>query len=205
MLPKEIFLRDNEGDYFEINRQGSIRKTSMRFDTDQLISEVNINRERNWDQFDREDSVPTASILQILQRARISMIDITRMTKTKALTSAIMGEVGEVLSVIGRGTGGLVADIGSIFGDVFGGITSGSVQVVKSLTDGARGIVTDTAGILSSGISHILLVSNNILQWTVLLTLAGKIFAGPLRRRFTGPVTPEMDELTMHRAPIPLT
>jgi hypothetical protein len=97
-----------------------------------------------------------------------------------------------------------MADIGSIFGDVFGGITSGSVQVVRSLTDGARGIVTDTAGILSSGISHILMVTNNILQWIVLLTLFGKVFAGPLRRRFTGPVTPEMDELTMHRAPIPL-
>jgi hypothetical protein len=203
-LPKEIFLRDDEGNYFEVGRQGSIRKTSMRFDVDQLVSEVKINRARNWDQFETEDTVPTASILQILQRAIVSMIDITRMTKSKALTSAIMGEVGEVLSVIGRGTGGLMADIGSIFGDIFGGIASGSVQVVRSITDGARGIVTDTAGILSSGISHILMVINNILQWIGLPTLFGKAFAGPLRRRFIGPTTSDNHELAMHRAPVPL-
>ena len=72
----------------------------MKFKEDHLISEVNINKENNWDSFETEDKVPTASILQIIQRARLSMIDVTRMTQTKSLTAAVMGEAGEVLSIL---------------------------------------------------------------------------------------------------------
>ena len=127
------------------------------------------------------------------------MIDVTRMTKTKALTPAIMGEAGEVLSVIGRGTGGLIADVGNIFDDVFGGIASGSVQVVRSITDGAGDIITDSASVLSSGIWSVLSIINNVLQWAALLSLFDKLFAGPLRRRFFNSPPIDNETMTMHR------
>jgi hypothetical protein len=59
-----------------------------------------------------------------------------------------------------KGTGGFVSAIGELFADIFGGITSGSVDVVHSISDGARGLVTDTVGVLSSGLSHIIILIN---------------------------------------------
>ena len=56
--------------YFEVTRQGLSRRTKLKFKEDHLISEVNINMKNNWDSFETEDKVPTASILQIIQRAR---------------------------------------------------------------------------------------------------------------------------------------
>ena len=82
-MPRVIYIRSNEGTYYEIARQGWARKTQLSFRDDHLISKVNINMDHNWDNFETEDKVPTASILQIIQRARLAMIDITRMIKTK--------------------------------------------------------------------------------------------------------------------------
>ena len=102
-MPRVIYIRSREGTYYEVTRQGLTRKTKWTFSNDHLISEVKINMKNNWDNFETEDKVPTASILQIIQRARLSMIDVTRMTQSKTLTAAIMGEAGEVLSILGRG------------------------------------------------------------------------------------------------------
>jgi hypothetical protein len=183
-LPDNIYVRNNEGTFYEINKQASISRTSLKFEADHLLSEVRINRGTNYDEFDAEEKVPTASILQILQRARLSVLDLTRMTKSKSLTSAVMGEAGDVLKVIGEGTDGFISTIGNLFTDIFGGITSGSVDVIHSITDGARGLVTDTTGILSSSLSHIIMVINEILQWATLFALLGKAFGRELSQRF---------------------
>jgi len=204
-LPKVIFLRNESGTYFEVNSEGLVRRTSMRFEVDQLVSEVKINRAQEWDEFETEEQVPTSSILQILQRARLSMIDITRMTKSKSLTSAIMGEVGEVFDIIGRGAGGVAADLGGFFGDVFGGIASGSVQIVKSLTGGARDIISDTTGVVTGGITHIILVANNVIQWIAISMLFAKLFGAQIRRSLLRNTANPMEEgFRMKRAPIPV-
>jgi hypothetical protein len=183
-LPDNIYVRNSKGTFYEINKQATISRTSLKFEADHLLSEVRINRGANYDEFDAEEKVPTASILQILQRARLSVLDLTRMTKSKSLTSAVMGEAGDVLKVIGEGTDGFISTIGTLFTDIFGGITSGSVDVIHSITDGARGLVTDTTGILSSGLSHIIMVINEILQWAALFALLGKAFGRELGHRF---------------------
>ena len=147
----------------------------MRFKEDHLISEVNINVNNIYDSFETEDQVPTASILDIVQRARLSMIDITRMTQTKSLTAAVMSEAGEVLNVLGEGTGGLISDVGSLFGSVFGGIASGSVDVVKSIASGAGSIVKESTSIFTGSIWSILGFINNILIWTAIITILGRL------------------------------
>ena len=76
-MPRAIYIRSPEGVYFEVTRQGLSRRTKLKFNEDHLISEVNINMDNNWDSFETEDKVPTASILEIIQRARLSMIDVT--------------------------------------------------------------------------------------------------------------------------------
>jgi phage-related protein len=95
-----------------------------------------------------------------------------------------MGEAGDVLQVIWKGTDGFISTIGTLFTDILGGITSGSVDVIHSITDGDRGMVADTTGILSSGLSHIMMIVNNILQWAALFALLGKAFGRELGRRF---------------------
>ena len=103
------------------------------------------------------------------------MIDVTRMTQTKSLTAAVMGEAGEVLSVLGKGSAGLISDVGSLFGNVFGGIASVSVEVVRSITTGAGDIIKDTTSVFSGGIWSILGFINNILIWMAIVALFGRI------------------------------
>jgi len=174
-MPKAIYIRSSEGTYYEVTREGLSRRTKLRFKEDHLISEVNINVNNIYDSFETEDQVPTASILDIVQRARLSMIDITRMTQTKSLTAAVMSEAGEVLNVLGDGTGGLISDVGSLFGNVFGGIASGSVDVVKSIASGAGSIVKEGTSIFTGGIWSILGFINNILIWMTLITILGRL------------------------------
>ena len=97
------------------------------------------------------------------------------MTQTKSLTAAVMGEAGEVLSILGRGSVGLIFDVGSISGDVFGGIASGSVEVVRSITSGAGDIIKDTTSIFSDGIWSILSFINNILIWMAIVAIWGTL------------------------------
>jgi len=86
-----------------------------------------------------------------------------------------MGEAGEVFNILGRGSGGLISDVVSLFGDVFGGIASGSVDVVRSIASGAGGIMKDTTSIFTGGIWSILGFINNILIWMAIVTIFRKL------------------------------
>jgi hypothetical protein len=53
-LPDNIYVRNNKGTFYEISKQATISRTSLKFEADNLLSEVRINRGANYDEFEAE-------------------------------------------------------------------------------------------------------------------------------------------------------
>ena len=101
--------------------------------------------------------MPIASILKVMQAAKIQLIDLSNIKSNKTLTQTIFTEAGQFLDELGEGSLGVFGEVNGDIGQIFKTIGNGGSRIINK----AKGSIMKTLRC----IWDILKVSNEVWQW----------------------------------------
>ena len=164
-----LYIRISTGDYVRVTPKGIIEHSLIKFEENRYLAESEIRVKANFKDFNEHIGIPLASILEVIQSSKTTLIDITRMTQNISITAAIFGEATDILRVIGEETGNVIGTVGHAISEIFGSIASGGASIIHEAAGGLKTVVEP----ITSTFSGIFSILNEIIQWLAITVIAG--------------------------------